>query len=40
MFGCEKEKMLTVTRDETALEENWILRGRSETNQRKGRFCL
>jgi hypothetical protein len=40
MFGFEKEKMLTVTSDETAMEEKWILRGRCETNRRKGRFCL
>jgi hypothetical protein len=40
MFGFEKEKMLTVTSDEAAMEEKWNLRGRCETNYRKGRFCL
>jgi hypothetical protein len=40
MFEFEKEKMLTVTSDETAMQEKWILRGRRDPNHRKGRFCL
>ena len=40
MFGFEKEKILTAALGGTAVELKRTLRGRRETNRRKGRFCL